>query len=90
MFRRRTNRNQYQFLKMIKWYVKNRNRILTLSQKLVNCDAVIIGGGELIQDNNFFLPALYIWVKEIRKRNIPIYYFGIGVTSIMRHLSDRV
>lgn len=71
--------------KMLKYYLKRKNTVIndTVKQNLNSYSAVFIGGGELIQDNNIFPVAIYIWINYIRKNNpnIPIYLFGVGVTS---------
>ncbi len=78
------NRKKFKLLKTVKWYLKHKNSIgIYLDKTLKECDAVFVGGGELIQDNNIFPIALFLWMKEIRKRSpqLPIYYFGVGATA---------
>jgi len=53
---------------------------------------LLSGGGELIQDNNIFPVAIYIWINYIKKSNpnIPIYLFGVGVTSKYSHTTKSI
>lgn len=79
------DRNKLKILKMAKWYIKHKDSLIEkkIKDSMSSYCAVIIGGGELIQDNNIFPVALYLWIQSIRKANpkVPIYFFGIGVTQ---------
>lgn len=41
-------------------------------------EAAVVGGGELLAENMNFNSAMKCWVKELYKRNVPIYVWGVG------------
>jgi len=76
------NRRRFKIMKTVKWALSHH----TLANNVydyASIDCVIIGGGELLQDNNAFPFALYKWVKAIKEVNpsCHIYLFGVGVTN---------
>jgi polysaccharide pyruvyl transferase WcaK-like protein len=50
-------------------------------QALVDCDAAIIGGGNLFADADLNFPIkIHAALSELRARDIPVAVFGVGVT----------
>lgn len=80
-----SDRRKHQIVKMAKWHIKYWNKLIDkrIKDNIRSYSAVVIGGGELIQDNNIFPVALYLWISYIRRANpkLPIYFFGVGVTD---------
>ena len=75
------NRKKHRLLRIAKFFIKNRKIARCVDDK--KYDLIIIGGGELLQDNNSFPIALHLWTKHLRKRfkNVPIVLFGIGAAE---------
>lgn len=75
-----------QVLGYTKWYLINTKEIKRIL-KTGNYEAIIIGGGQLINSSekvlfNIFSLALYCWVKAARKyTNADIYLMGVGVVN---------
>lgn len=67
-----------QISRNIYWYIKNKKNIKKIIKK-ENPNLIIFGGGELIQDNEYFPIAIKTWSKYAKKNNIPYYFFGVGV-----------
>lgn len=61
----------------VKWYLRNR-KMFSKNNLDDSFDAVIIGGGQLINDNVEFPFAMYLWTKKFNEKNIPIYLFSVG------------
>lgn len=60
------------------WYLHNKRLFKVLETQYI--DAVVIGGGELVQSNLVFPIALYWWTKLIHRHNIgKCILFAIGV-----------
>lgn len=59
-------------------------RRLKKSQKeieLSGCDAIIIGGGQLIKHKSVFLYCMMNWVNFAKKINVPSIIYGISIDS---------
>lgn len=68
------------FLYRYVWYFQNKHLFNTLENQQI--DAVVIGGGELIQSNLIFPTALYWWTKLTRRHKIgKCILFAVGVTK---------
>lgn len=64
--------------KRIGWYLKNREMFKRVFFE-GKIDYVIIGGGQLINDNKLFPIATYLWIKKFKKiKDIKISLFAIG------------
>lgn len=48
-----------------------------------NYDAVIIGGGELLGNHIGFNSSLFVWSRELKRRNIPLFIIGVSGDSKM-------
>lgn len=71
------------------WYFQNRRLFKVLDNQRI--DAVIIGGGELVQPNLLFPIALYWWTKSIRNHGIDkCVLFGVGVTREWEPFQKRL
>mgnify|MGYP001778503859 FL=1 len=65
-----------QSLKYVLWILKN---LLRVRSSIKNeYQAVIIGGGQLIQSGGTFPIAMYIWTLFCKMKKIPIYIAGVG------------
>lgn len=72
----------YQKIRSIKtvvrviWWLKNKNRI----RRYINneIDAVVIGGGQLLLQNDVFPLAMFLWTKYANEKDIPVYVAGVG------------
>lgn len=60
----------------IKWFIKNFNKMLISLKNKNSYDIIIIGGGQLINNNKYFSLAMYVWTLIFNKNNIHI--IGIG------------
>ena len=70
--------NDLKFRKLIKKELKN-----------INVDLAIIGGGELVSDNQIFNSALYCWTNELKARNIPFIITGVSGNECKGKIVDR-
>lgn len=71
-----------------KWFISNFRRI----KKSCNSDfsSSVIGGGQLILDNENFPISFYLWCYFLSKRNIKIHVFGVGVGDKFGFLSSAL
>lgn len=68
----------------VKWLIRN-HKIYQACFNDEDYEAVIIGGGQLFNNNKVFALAMFLWVHLIKyKKKSKIYLFGIGA---MRNLS---
>lgn len=69
------------FASRVKWYVSSRKKSYDYWKELISdCDAVIVGGGQLLTDTNRYFPLRISAVADIAKRlNKPIAFLGCGV-----------
>ena len=73
-----------QFVKYSRWYINNIKRIRkTLSEEY---SSMIVGGGQLIQSGGTFPVAMYIWSREAKKKNVPMYIVGVGCAEKFTNL----
>lgn len=65
----------------LKYILKFRKKILKEAQliDIASCDALIIGGGQLIKHKGVFPYSFRLWSKLAHKNKIPLYIYGIGV-----------
>ncbi|HBC8326735.1 polysaccharide pyruvyl transferase family protein [Escherichia coli] len=59
------------------WVFRNCIRVLNITKQNKG-QAIIIGGGQLIQSGGTFAIAMYIWTLFSKLRNIDIYIIGVG------------
>lgn len=71
-------RNISPFFKYILLYNK---RLKEIQKNISECDAIIIGGGQLIKHNNVFLYCMLNWIKYAKKKNLPVLIHGVGIDS---------
>lgn len=67
----------------IKYLVKYLPRLEKATSKIdtTNCEAMIIGGGQLFKHNTVFIHCLKYWLKWAKRNKIPVHIFGVGVDS---------
>lgn len=66
--------------KLIRYIRKAAYKVSCL-YKLRSCDALIIGGGELIAAGRSFFDPLLQWIRTAAKHKIPIFLFSVGVAG---------
>lgn len=77
---------------LIKYILIYKKRINTIQKKeeLLKCDAIIIGGGQLLKHNSVFLFCMLNWIKYAKKRRIPILIYGISVDLNINHIEKFI
>lgn len=65
----------------IKWYIKNKSIFNVLKKNIY--DAVLIGGGQLINKNEIFAYSMYLWTKKVKKMNIntKLFLYSVGAMN---------
>ncbi|HFT0332251.1 TPA: polysaccharide pyruvyl transferase family protein [Klebsiella quasipneumoniae] len=59
------------------WILRNYSRISSITKQNKG-QAIIIGGGQLIQSGGTFAIAMYTWTLFSKLRNVDIYIIGVG------------
>lgn len=79
--------NKYEnYPKVVRWMLWHFEIFLdffnrkSINKKIKNSryDSIIIGGGELLSSHYGFNSSLFLWTKVAKKKNIPIYLFGVS------------
>ncbi|MEM6602715.1 MAG: polysaccharide pyruvyl transferase family protein [Pseudomonadota bacterium] len=62
-------------------YAMQKQHVSQWTQHFEKADRIIIGGGDLISDDDLYFPIrLELIFKEARKYNLPIFFHAVGVT----------
>lgn len=74
------------------WYLKDRKDVVSRWEKIVeSCDAIVIGGGQLLTDINFAFPPRLLAVARLAKKyEKPLAVFGCGVGRDWGYLAIRM
>lgn len=51
------------------------------SKELIDCNAIIIGGGQLFKHHSIFVYCMYNWLKYAQKNKKPLAIYGIGIDN---------
>lgn len=57
---------------------------------LVDCNAIIIGGGQLFKHHSIFVYCMHNWLKYARKKHIPFAIYGIGIDNNLNYFERIV
>lgn len=74
-----TKKIDIDILILLKWFIKNQ-KIFHI-KNLKSYRLIIIGGGELVQNDIRFAFSFFLWSMISKFRGIPLYLFGVGVVS---------
>lgn len=72
----------------VKWILKNGKRIFLIYRANKKYDIVLIGGGQLLLNNNYFSLAFYIWTFIFRKSNIQL--LGVGCSNNFSRINKHL
>lgn len=77
------------FSKYILMYKKRLNKIQK-KEEILNCNALIIGGGQLIKHHSVFTYCMINWIRFAKKRNIPILIYGVSMDSNLNSIEKLI
>ena len=76
----------------IKYLMKYKKDLANIQKKneIKKCDAIIIGGGQLIKHRSIFVYCMINWMKFAKRNKVPIVIWGIGADNNLNKFEQMV